>query len=434
MGGERPSDPRPGLRHALAVLRAGLAAFRGDALKLRAMALTYISIFSLLPALMVAVSMVRRFADLDLVRARIHDFLIANLAVGAQTAVSGYLDRHVFASETSGLDLLGFILLVLSAVVLFGQVEHAVNAIWAVRRKRPRLQRWLTYWAGLTVGPLLVAGSIAVAASAHDRLGAPRLLGQAAGLALTLAFFVASYLLLPATRVRLWPAVAAGTVAAAGFETAKDLYAFAAKHLFRFEAIYGSIAAIFVFLLWLYLSWTIFLFGARLAFVLQHHRALLDLQEDPRGTLGRELLAARALFVVARAFRKGEPAPDPGDVADCLDAPAEPVRELLAQLRDAGLVAEGSGGGLAPARPLADITLADVRRVVAGLPPPVPNDAARAALAGLLARAEGAASEQLAATSFEALCLAVDPGTGQEGETAAAPPTSRGGGTARIPV
>ncbi|HVP68997.1 MAG TPA: YhjD/YihY/BrkB family envelope integrity protein [Anaeromyxobacteraceae bacterium] len=416
------------------MLRAGLAAFRGDALKVRAMALTYISIFSLLPALMVAVSTVRRFADLDRVRARIHDFLIANLAVGAQTAVSRYLDRHVFGSETSGLDLLGFILLVISAVTLFGQVEHAVNEIWAVRRRRPRLQRWLTYWAGLTVGPLLAAGSIAVAASAHDRLGAPRLLGQATGLALTVAFFVVAYLLLPATRVRLWPAVVAGTVAAAAFELAKDLYAFAAAHLFRFEAIYGSIAAIFVFLLWLYLSWTIFLFGARLSFVLQHHRALLDLQEDPRGTLGRELLAARALLVVARAFREGAPAPDPGDVADRLDAPAEPVRELLERLRDAALIAEGVGGGLAPARPLAQISLADVRRVVAGLPPEVPSDAARSTIAALLARAEGAAADQLAETSLEDVCRALDAEAGAERDPSGAGAASRGSGTARIPV
>jgi len=163
------------------------------------MALTYISVFALVPTLMVAVSIVRVFADLDRVRARIHDFLIANLAVGAQATVSSYLDRHVFESGGAGVGLLGFLLLFLSAVTLFAQVEHAVNAIWAVRRQRPRLQRWLTYWAGLTIGPLLVAGSIAVAVAAHDRLGAPRLLGQAAALLLTLTFFVAAYLLVPAS-------------------------------------------------------------------------------------------------------------------------------------------------------------------------------------------------------------------------------------------
>jgi len=425
--GVRASDPGPGLRRALAVLQAGLAVFKGDGLKLRAMALTYISIFSLLPALMVAVSMVRTFADLDRVRARIHDLLIANLAVGAQATVSDYLDRHVFGGVAPGVGLVGFILLALSAVTLFAQVEHAVNAIWAVRRRRPVLQRWLTYWAGLTIGPLLVAGAVAVAVAAHDWLGAPRVMGEGAVLGLTVAFFFTAYLLLPATRVRLWPAFVASGVAAAAFELAKDLYAFAAAHLFRFQAIYGSLAAVFVFLLWLYLSWTIFLFGARLAFVLQHHRALLDAREDPGGARARELLASQALLSVALAWWDGEPAPDPGDVADRLDSPAEPVREVLEALRAGGLVVEGESGGLTPGRPLSRLTLADVRRATLGEAAPPPGDGARALIAGIVAEAEDAAAERLGAVSLEDLCARLRPAAR---ESVASPE----GGTARIPV
>src|SRR5512137_3078174 len=94
-GGTRPiADSR--VRRLLGALRAGATAFTGSGLKLRAMALTYISIFSLLPALMVAVSVVRRFVDLDRVRGTIQDFLVANLAVGAREAVTSFLERHVF--------------------------------------------------------------------------------------------------------------------------------------------------------------------------------------------------------------------------------------------------------------------------------------------------------------------------------------------------
>ena len=434
MSGDPPGEAEGGVRHALAVLRAGLATFRGDALKLRAMALTYISIFSLVPALMVAFSAVRLFAGTDRVRERVQHFLVANLAVGAQATVSSYLDRHVFQADATGIGLVGFALLLFSALSLLSQVEHAVNAIWAVERKRPLLQRWLTYWAGLTVGPFLVAGSLALALAAHDRLGGPRLAGYLAGLALTYAFFVAAYLFLPATRVKLWPALAAGALAASAFELAKDAYAFSAAHLFRFQAIYGSLAAVFVFLLWLYLSWTIFLLGARLAFVLQHHRSLLDLEGGQDEGLGRELLAARALLAVAQAYTDGAPPPDPGDVANRLGAPAESVRELLARLREAGLVAEGNGGGLFPARPLSRTTLADVRRAVGGQLPALSQDEARAAIHKLLADAEGAAADRLAATSLEDLCLAVRQGRGGQAAPGGGSPLSSGDGTARIPV
>ena len=406
-------EERPGaggrVRRWLAVLAAGLAAFRGENLKLRAMALTYISIFSLVPALMVTVSMVRLFPDLDRVRSRIHDFLVSNLAVGARDRVQSYLDLHVFDTSAATPGLLGFALLFASAVALLGQVEHAVNAIWAVRHKRPVLQRWLMYWAVLTVGPLVIAGSAAIALDAHERFGAPTVAGQLAITGLTLAFFVLAYLVVPATRVRFLPALAGGVVAAVAFELAKWGYAWAAAHLFRFQAVYGSLAAAFVFMLWLYLAWTIFLFGARLTFVLQHHRALLG--QDRVDAMGRELLAVRALLDVALAWWDGKPAPDAGEVADRLDAPAETVREVVAALEEAGFLSEADDGKLTPGKPLARVSLADVRRVIAGPPPRPPQDGLAARLAAYLEGGEGAAVQHLSTTTLQDLCQLERPAT-----------------------
>ncbi len=390
----------------LVVVRAGLAAFKGEGLKLRAMALTYISIFSLLPAVMVTVSMVRSFPDLDRVRVEIQDFVTSNLAVGARDKVQAYLDQYVFGSSAMTPGLLGFALLLFSAVALLSQVEHAVNVIWSVRHPRPRLQRWLTYWAALTIVPLLMAGSIAVALDAHERLGAPRVLVQVAGVGMTFAFFVAAYLVLPATRVRFWPALAGGVVAGTAFELAKEVYAWAAAHLFRFQAVYGSIAAVFVFLLWINLAWTIFLFGARLAFVLQHHRALVE-QEEQGDAMGRELVAVRAMLEVALCWWDGAKAPDAGEVADRMDVAAEPVRDVLSLLEEAGFLSESDDGRLAPARPLDKVTLADVRRVIAGPPPRAAEEGTPAMLAALLDEGEDAAVQRLSGTTFADLCRAV---------------------------
>ncbi len=426
--GERPEAGNRAGRW-LAALRAGLAAFRGEDLKLRAMALTYISIFSLIPAVLVTVSMVRSFPDLDRVRVRIQDFLTTNLAVGARDKVQAYLDQYVFGASAMTPGLLGFALLLLSAVALLAHVEHAVNVIWSVRHPRPRLQRWLTYWAALTVGPLVMAGSIAIALDAHEQLGAPRVIGQVAGVALTYVFFVAAYLVLPATRVRFWPAFGGGLVAGTAFELAKGLYTWAATHLFRFQAVYGSIAAVFVFLLWLYLSWSIFLFGARLAFVFQHHRALVE--EEHGNAMGRELLAVRALLEVALAWWDGAQAPDAGEVADRIDAAAEPVRDVLASLEEAGFLAESDDGRLSPTRPLSRITLADVRGVIAGAPPRPTGGGSGAMVSALLDEGEDAAVERLSRTTLEDLCRAVrnSPSPTPPGVESAPGETS-----ARIPV
>ncbi len=397
-------------RRWLVALRAGLAAFRGENLKLRAMALTYISTFSLLPALMVAVSMVRAFPDLDRVRLRIQEYLVSNLAVGARDRVQAYLDQYVFGASAMTPGILGFALLLVSAVMLLSQVEHAVNDIWAVHDRRPRLQRWLTYWAALTVGPLVMAGSAALALDAYERLGVPWFVGQILTGLLTYVFFTVAYLILPATRVRFLPAVGGAIVAGTAFELAKGLYAWAAAHLFRFQAVYGSIAAVFVFLLWLYLVWSIFLFGARLAFVLQHHRALVEKEEG--NALTRELLAVRVLLGVALAWWDGREPPDAGQVADELETAAEPVREVVATLEDAGFLSESGRGRLTPGRPLSQTTLADVRRIIAGVTPQGEGDALTRTVAALLGEAESAAAEALSRTTFEELCRRLRDGAG----------------------
>jgi membrane protein len=193
--------------------------------------------------------------------------------------------------------------------------------------------------------------------------------------------------------------------------------------------VYGSLAAAFVFMLWLYLSWTIFLFGARLAFVLQHHRSLLE--PDGGDAMGRDLLAVRALVEVALAWWDGAEAPDAGEVADRLDAPAEPVREVLASLEQAGFLSESDDGRLVPGRPLTKISLAEVRRVIVGAPTRSPQKGLASRLAAHLEGGEGAAVLHLSNTTIHDLCRAERPGNAApDGPPDRAP----GDPSARIPA
>jgi DNA-binding IscR family transcriptional regulator len=135
------------------------------------------------------------------------------------------------------------------------------------------------------------------------------------------------------------------------------------------------------------------------------------------------LLAVRALLEVALAWWDGAQAPDAGEVADRIDAAAEPVRDVLSSLEEAGFLSESDDGRLVPARPLDRTTLADVRRVVAGPPPRAAEGGNTAMLAALLDEGESAAVERLSRTTLEDLCRAMrnthspphqdgDPGSG----------------------
>jgi membrane protein len=374
------------------------------------MALTYLSLFALVPALVVAFSIVQAFTGMAKIWGRVDEFLIENLAVGARNTIAPYLERFVKNAHAGSAGVVGGTLLAWSAISLFRNVEGAVNDIWHVRRGRPLKQLVLTYWAGLTLGPILLASSLTLGHAVRAIVGGWPLgasLASLGALVLSCGFFSVLYLIVPATKVRPRAALVGGAVAAIAWEVAKAAYTFVVAKFFKYDKVYGSVAAVPIFLVWLHLSWTIMLLGARVAFVAQHLRVLFRAHRPEVTPLARERLAAQAMLEVSRAFRRGERPPLAEEVAVRVEALPEPVHEVLAALRQAGLVIEAASGGLLPARPLAHITLADIRRIVAGeVPAPQRNGPAHAVVPPL-SEAEGAAMTRLAAVSFEDLCVDV---------------------------
>jgi membrane protein len=194
-----------------------------------------------------------------------------------------------------------------------------------------------------------------------------------------------------------------GLVAGVAWEVAKWAYTFAVARIFKYQVIYGSVAAIPIFLLWLYVSWALLLFGARLSYVVQYASVLIQRGPHPGSKIGREILAGRVMLAIAKAFDAGGgDAPDGGEIATQLALDAEDAGEAIAALRQGGLVVSVADGGLVPARPLERITLEDVRRAIGG------NEETEARGGGvvgeLVSGAEDEAAARLAAVSYRQLC------------------------------
>jgi len=413
--GDGAAPLRP-LERLAGLLRAGLRAahgIRGEGVRMRAMALTYISLFAMVPALVVAFSVVQAFTGMERLSQEVHEFLLQNLAVGARASIEPYLDRFVQNAHLARAGLVGGALLVWSAVSLFSNVERAVNDLWEVQRRRSLRMQALIYWMGLTVGPLLLAASATVSQVAQAYLASrgARALALGAACLLSSVFLTGIYLLVPNAKVRLRSAAVGGISAGVGWELAKWLFALFMARFVRYNAIYGSVAAVPIFLTWLYLSWSIVLFGARLAFVVQNAPSVMVGGRAALGPSARELLAGQAMLQVARAFHAGAPAPAPEKVAETLHAGATAL-DALEALAGAGLLKTLAGGGLVPARELQAITLLDVRRALAGAP--LPEQRRGTALAAAIRGADERAEERLAAVTFRELC---------EERPAADPPT-----------
>ncbi len=389
-----------------ATVEAVTRAFDGESIRLRAMALTYLSIFAVVPALVVIFSVVQAATGMDRIAAQLNAFILDNLAVGARATLEPYLTRFTSNAHAASAGLVGGALLAWSAVSLFSNVERAINDQWGISRRRSLGRQAVIYWVGLTLGPVLLAGSLALGVGARAWLAGTGFGSLAAlgSVLLTCAVFTVIYGLVPHTRVRLNAAVSAGLVAGLTWEAAKWGYAEAVRRFFNYSAIYGSVAVLPTFLLWLFVSWAILLAGARVAYVVQFAPALWrgGLLADHPTT--RETLAGEVLLAVALEHRRpGGLAPDEGALARSLRVLHGDVAEVVEALRAAALLKPLEGGGLVPGRPEELITLLDVRRAVIGRAP-TRASAALDVVERTLAEVEEEGAKWLQRTTLKQLC------------------------------
>ena len=199
-------------------------------------------------------------------------------------------------------------------------------------------------------------------------------------------------MVVPNAPVRFRPALLGGAIAGTTWEIAKVAFAEISTRFLRNDAIYGSLSAIPVFLMWTYLSWIIVLFGARVVYAAQttHPEGAAEPVNSP---LDRELLTVRVMLAVTRAFDRGAAPPEIDQLALTLPAFPADVEEALGRLRASGLVRDSAGHAWLPARAPRTITLAEVR--AAARSRESSQAAHETAVAEAWARADAAAGREL---------------------------------------
>lgn len=198
----------------------------------------------------------------------IQDFIYSNFVPTAGEVVQKHLTQ--FAGKAGRLTALGLLFLAVTAILLMATIEQALNDIWRVPNTRKRLHRFLAYWALLTLGPILVAGSLTLTSQLFmlPFLGHAEVtfLRQVISVVLPLAFelgaVVLLYTVVPNVPVLWRHALLGGLFAAVMLEIAKYLFAAAMKYFTSYQILYGAIAVLPIFLVWIYISWVIVLLGA----------------------------------------------------------------------------------------------------------------------------------------------------------------------------
>ncbi len=234
--------------------------------------LTFTTVLGLVPLLTIALAIFTAFPLFNTFRASLEAYFSNNLMpkVIATTTLE-YLNQ--FASKSMRLSAVGAIALVVTAITMMSMIDRVFNRIWRVTTPRPFVQRILMYWALVTLGPLLIGVSIRSTSylflATNGVVSQMPIIGGAfyslVSLGLTTGAFTLLYATVPNRAISWRDAAGGGLLAGIAFEIAKRLFAIYVTKFPTYMLIYGSIAAIPIFLLWIYMFWLITLVGALFA-------------------------------------------------------------------------------------------------------------------------------------------------------------------------
>lgn len=364
------------MHRILEFLRYVIGRFHEDRGLQAASALSFTVILALVPLVAVTFYALSGFPVFHALIGRIHDFIFTNFVPATGVVVQKYLEQ--FAQKAANLTTVGVLLLFVTALMVMETVDQSMNDIWRIKVKRRRITSFLVYWAVLTLGPLLVGLSIVSTSYLASLPVMEATFGsQLKGILFSLLAFVFTvtaftllYTLVPNYPVRLRHALLGAVSAAVLFEAAKKGFALYVTHVPTYAVIYGSLAAIPIFLFWVYISWVIILLGAELTYCAGHARDRHDSEAD---LTGQELIASfRILGHLAQAQRQGNTL----SVSDLLSEDPELnesfITSLLDILQTGKLIHCTLEGDWALSRDSSALTLHDLYRA---LPPAFPKTA-----------------------------------------------------------
>jgi membrane protein len=406
---------------AAGVLRgAALEATRSQ-LPQMAAALAYRTIFGLIPVMVVALVGVKVFVFqsderlADAIRSALDYTGLGDIAIvedpdfvgpplpDAPTGLfsGGRLDewiqtlvRNVSSISFEAITAVGLAALLYAAISMLVEIERAFNQIYRVPQGRSWARRVLLYWTLLTLGPLALALTFVLASQfrawiwrvaeekqllgeSGDIIGSGLIsigaLGYLATVLVSMALLLLMYTSVPNTRVRLYPAMAGAFVGAVLWEAAKWGFTqyVVVSGSSSYGRLYGSIALIPLFLMWVYFTWVIILFGLQVSYYIQHGR--LKTRAQPLVDLPRTIVEPSStltvLGVIGRGFESGKPVQVPA-IVKSTRLHEGVVRLVVAKLAEQGLLHRVDAGGSADeednytlARPPSSIRVADVLKL-----------------------------------------------------------------------
>lgn len=411
-------------REGLDFLLFAFGRFREDNCLRVAASLSYTSMLALVPLLAIAFAIFGAFPAFDDIQREIRAFIFQNFVPTAGDVVHDMVDG--FLENTGKMSSFGAVGLALTAVLLLNTIESAFNTIWRVPEVRSPLMRVLAFWALLTLGPLLFGASLSVSSylftiaqssGVEDVTGPLVRLASLVPLALAVAGLTLLYVVIPNRPVRWRHALAGGLIAGILFELLKKGFGLYVANFPSYQTIYGAFAALPIFLVWMYLCWSVVILGAVFTASMPGWR-----ESRRQGQISLDSPATRlevALAILARltwASKRNTEGRPPGiktaKLMRKMPVTADAFDQAVAQLTRTGFIVRSGKGRLLLACEIEETTVYELYRALGlALEPPNRQALSQASwqrrFAELMERAQDSEAE-LMNTRLKAL-LAADP-------------------------
>ena len=315
----------------------------------KASALTYSTLLAIVPILAVVFAIARGFGYNKYIEMWFRDALSSQPQ--AADIIIGFVNSYLVHTRSGVFLGIGLLFMLYTVLMLVSNIEDTFNEIWQVKKSRSVFRTFTDYLAMFFIFPILIvltSGLSIFIAAIADRMPDFLMLGSAVRFLIDLtpyvlmsAMFVALYVFMPNTKVELRSVIVPGILAGIAMQGLQFVYIHSQIFLSSYNAIYGSFAALPLFMLWMQISWTICLFGAELCYTNQN----LDFYDYDAhsGEISHRyklMLCAVLMSRICRRFAEGK---KPYSILELRQETSIPIRfvsDLLYELINAGLLTE----------------------------------------------------------------------------------------------
>ena len=342
-------------------------------LRLRALGLVYTSILSLVPLMAFAFAVLKGFGVQNKLQPLLLNLFSALGPKGVE--ITGKVIDFVNNVKAGVLGTLGLVMLLFTVVTLVRKVEEAFNVVWRVREPRGFVEGFGHYISVIMVGPLLLVTALGLTATVSSPTAVAHITDYAPVGALLVACakllpylfvigaFTFIYMFVPHTHVQLRAAFTGAVFAGILWELSGWAFATLSVSSTRLTAIYSGFAILVMFMIWLYVSWTIVLVGSLVAFYAQNPELVRHgLKRGEVGGRTMERVALHIMYLIGRAYEENHTPWSREQLARRLHLPTDIILDVLDRLRQRGLIMLISGKirRYIPARDMGTIPLRDV--------------------------------------------------------------------------